>query len=347
MSKRTQYQVEVDADTVIIDNSIMKEVMRCSLAAVLRYGLHLAPKLEGVALSQGQAGHAALAEWFDTGSLGKALRVYDREYAAIVAPAMEALPIGDKRAEVDRVRLDLDRTRAILQRWMEEHPLDSWALVVTPGETELPVSAPLMTLKDGRRVVFVALLDALARRRHGGRFSVDHKFRNSITDWWKEKQEDAAQFTGQLWLGREWDLKLAGVYVNAIELPNPRTGKSKCEHGVPWHECEAAAPGKHARHELIGPLTKSQHEIAAWRATLERRVRAWVKLRDAVASLEIVREGIETGVVPTEGRFNDACTFCGFRTWCRNRRPTNAPDDWFVSHVWNPLAERRTASATA
>lgn len=336
MSTRAQYQTEAQDGDIVVDNSTMKEVLKCSTAAVLRYGLHLAPKVDGAAMLQGQAGHAAMAEWFDTGSQARALSVYETEYKAVVEPALAALPVGDKRGDLERARLEYGRTRQLIRGWMKERPLETWSLVVTPGETELAVSAPLMQLKDGRRVVFVALMDALARRRHGGRFSVDHKFRNGITDWWKDKQEDSSQFTGQMWLGRQWEMELGGVYVNAIEVPNAKTSDRKCsEHGTPYKECDL----KHARHELIGPLTKSKIEIRAWQATLERVVVRWVKLRDRVKSLDDIAS------VPMEGRFNESCTFCGFRAWCRVGRPAGGRGDWFVEHTWNPLAERRSVTA--
>lgn len=324
---RLRFQVAPEPDDVVVDNSTMSAVMKCSTLAVVEYGLHLRAKTEGAALTVGQAGHAAMAEWLDTGDAHLALKVYKREYAHVAAPALDALTPDDK----DRERLAFPRTRQILRDWFDARPPATWPLVVAAGDTELPVSALLMTLKDGRRVVFVALLDALGKRRSGGLWSIDHKFRRTVTDWWKEKQEDAAQFTGQKWLGGEWGLDLAGVYVNAIELPPPRTGKSKCrDHGVSYFECDM----KHLKHELF-PVTRSAGEIAAWQRTLARAVPRWVALKERVKTLD------DIATVPMEGRFNESCTFCSLRKWCRVGRPSGGRGDWFVEHQWNPLAERR------
>lgn len=326
---RPSYICTPKPDDIIVDNSKMKEVLKCSTAAVLRYGLHLAPKVEGPQLLQGQAGHVAMATWLETGDGHLALKAY-REAWPPVEAALAALPVTEKNQK-EVARLAFKRTRQLLRAWFDARPLASWPLVVAPEQVEHAVSAPLMKLKDGRRVVFVALLDALAKRRTGGLWSVDHKFRNGVTDWWKEKQQDSSQFTGQVWLGKQWDLPLAGVYVNVIEVPGVKTGKAKCPtHGQPYWACDL----EHARHELF-PVARSATEIAAWQGTLAKHVPRWVKLKERVTSLEDIHS------VPMEGRFNESCTFCGFREWCRVGRPVGGRGDWFVEHEWNPLAERR------
>lgn len=330
---RLRFQTPLRDGDVVVDNSIMKEVFACSTAAVLRYGLHLAPKTEGVAMVQGAAGHAALATWLETDSVNLALKAYRQEYDAHVRPAWAKLPAtdGKGREHPDRTRLAFKRTRRILEEWFQGHP--KFPLHVEPEDTELPMSWPLMELKDGRRVVFVALLDAIAKRRTGGLWSVDHKFRIGVTDWWKQKQKTAAQFTGQTWLARQWEIDVAGVYVNAIEIPNAKTSTKKCpEHHVAYVECDT----RHVRHELF-PVARSKTEIANWKRTLTGKVPRWVALRDGVRELADVA-GMR---VPMEGRFNEACTFCGFQEWCRVGRPATAGVDFFTPHTWNPLAERR------
>lgn len=336
---RLRYQVAPLADDFVVDNSIMRAVLTCSTLAAVQYALHLNAKGQAPALRQGQVGHAALAEWLDTESPNLALKVYRAGYAADVAPAVAALAKGEPRAEKERARLGFERTRAILKAWLEARPLATWPLKVAAGDTELPISAPLpFALKDGRRVVFVALLDAIAKRRTGGLWSIDHKFRKGITDWWKAKQQASAQFTGQMYLAREWGIEVAGVYVNAIEIPEAKTSDRKCsEHGQAYKDCDT----KHARHELFS-TTRSAGEMAAWLATMRKVVPRWATLRDRVQTLD----DIHARAVPMEGRFNEGCTFCDLKAWCDAGRPVGGRGDWFQSHRWDPLAERRATQGS-
>jgi hypothetical protein len=277
---------------------------------------------------QGQAGHEALATWLEQGEAEAQIQ-YSWAWNRLVEPALAVLRDDDP----ERARLAYHRTARIVSTWMDDRPKESWPLVVQPGHTELPVSHVFGEWR-GLRVVFVALLDALGKRRTGGLWSIDHKFRKSITDWWKEKNEDASQFTGQLWLGAKWDLPLAGVWVNAIEIPPAKVSKSKCrEHGVPYTECDTT----HVRHVLF-PVTRSRIEIAAWYQTMLTWVQRWMRLRTAITTLDDISR------VPMEGRFNGSCTFCGFRLWCRAGRPVGGRGDWFVSQTWDPLAERRAST---
>lgn len=344
---RLRYTIPPAPDDLVIDNSTMSAFLKCELQAALEYGLHLKPAKEGAAAVVGQAGHAAMAEWIDTsGDIERAMLVYRKEYQAVAAPAVDRLAPTDP----DTIRLGYDRTAKILRRWLEEHPQDAWSLVIAPGDTELPVSALFMKMPDGRRVVMVALLDALAKRRKGGFWSCDHKFRRLINDYWKGKQEDSAQFTGQKWLAGRWDLGIAGIYVNAIELNPPHTSEKTCrDHGEPYVVCS----WKHARAELF-PVSRSAHEIAAWKATMKVKVPRWVGIKTKLApyateaavgeGLVVLREMVLQGEIAINGRWNESCLFCGHRLWCKQQRPVGGRSDYFVFQPWNPLAERRSAA---
>lgn len=334
MSKRasngdihTRYQVPLAPDDIVVDNSTMSAWMKCDTRAVVEYGLHLKPKKEGPQLKQGQAGHAALASWFEGASAEKALTTYERAFERDVSSALAMLPAEDP----ERLRLSLPRTKKILGEWFDARPREGFPLRIDAADVELAISAPIMTLKDGRRVIYVALLDALGTRRTGGRWSVDHKFTRAITDYWKGKQEDTSQFTGQAWLQGEHGLQLAGTYINGIEVPGPKTSSRQCsDHGLPYVKCDT----RHVRHDLF-MVTRSKLEIVAWLETVRREIPRWVKWRDRITSLD------EIGQVGMRGRFNESCTFCGHREWCRVGRPVRGRVDWFVEERWNPLAERR------
>ena len=48
-------------------------------------------------------------------------------------------------------------------------------------------------------------------------------------------------------------------------------------------------------------------------------------------------EGLEGVVnVSMQGRFNEGCTFCAFKDFCRLGRPTRKPKAFFVEDKWDP-----------
>ena len=323
---RTRYQVTPEPDDIVVDHSTMSAWAKCETLAVVEYGLGLKSKQQGPQLTYGQVGHAAMARWFEGGGAEEVVEFYGERAERDLAPALERLPAED----LERGRLAIPRTQQILKAWFAHRPRETFPLRVEPSDTELAISAPIMTLKDGRRVVYVALLDALGTRRTGGRWSMDHKFVKALTPWWKGKQEDSGQFTGQMWLQGEHGLGLAGVYINGIEVPYRKTGTRTCaDHGVPYAKCDT----KHVKHDLF-PITRSKLEIVAWQQTVRRAIPRWVKWRDYVEGLD------EIGAVSMSGRLNESCTFCSHREWCRVGRPVRGQADWFVEERWDPLAER-------
>lgn len=322
---------DVRDDDVIVDNTILVSTLKCSTQSAMHHVLGLTTQAESADLEAGSAVHEVLA-WRLAGQPQEVAMERLHKYRAWV----KANPLPEKDAE----RLAYSNVRAIVKHWFKQHPLDDtkkWPFVVKPEHVEVPLVGTLgfwtgKSVKQGRdyssgqRVLMVALLDALAKRRTGGRWSVDHKTTKSLNDYFQTDQEDSSQFTGQLWLGEQNGLELGGIFINGIELRVVPSSMKKCYiHKVPYSECGLA----HVSFKLF-PITRTPHEIAAWEQTARLGATKYLKLREKVKSAEDVKS------LPMEGRFVRACSRCAFRDWCRVGRPTGAVRS-FVKKEWKPL----------
>lgn len=322
-------QLAVEASDIIVDNTLLSAAP-CSTKLAMRHVLGLTTEGEAKELRAGSAVHEALAWWLCGQGEDKALERLTLSYKAWAA---EHVAPDD--------RLAFRPVKRILKHWFQQHPLEKWNFVVKPEEVEMPLAAELGRIVNGSkvvkstgpsfdglpRVVMVALLDALAKMRTGGRWSVDHKTTGNTGEYFKNRQEDSSQFTGQLWLAKQRGLTLSGIYINAIHLkPIPgSTYKCKTHGGVPYAECGL----KHMEHKLF-PITRTAHEIDAWELTARGLAKKYVRLLATVSTIEDVRR------LPMEGRFAGMCGFCPFREWCRLGRPAGAART-FAHDPWHPL----------
>jgi hypothetical protein len=326
---------DVRPTDIIVDNTILASVAACSTQAALRHVLHLTTTADAAPLIAGQYAHEVLAWWLLGVEPAAALRRLDgyRRWAQGKVAADDKLAPGN--------------VHRILEHWMAMRPLATWPLLVESGQVEVPLVGVLGVLEAGKpvlpredhdgepRVVMVALLDAIGRRRTGGHYSIDHKTTSNVNDYFKDSQEDSSQFTGQLWLAAENGHTLHGVYVNAVEFWTVPSSSRACKtHGSTYAECGL----KHLKHFLF-PVTRSTHEIATWPITARQLTRKFLRLRARVASIEDVR------TLPMEGRFVRACRNCSFREWCRRGRPASMAQE-FVREEWNPLVRAAEMAAS-
>lgn len=308
------YVVPIGADDVVVDNTILKSVASCSTQAALLYVLGRTTAEEAKQLLAGQYAHEVLAWWLlgrdDEAALDR-LDPY-RRWASDKVPADDPLAYAN--------------VRKILRNWLKRHPVGSFEVRVEADAIEVPMAAELAVVQ-GQRVVMVALLDALGKRRTGGRWSVDHKTTRNVNEWFIDGEEDSSQFTGQLWIAKQHGMLLAGVYINAIEFWKVPGSDRRCaSHGTPYSECGL----QHLKHRLW-PITRSAHEIETWERTAVRLAKRFLVLRARVKTAEDVR------TLPMEGRFTRACRNCQFRDWCRMGRPKGAMKS-FLHHPWDPIA---------
>ena len=120
------------------------------------------------------------------------------------------------------------------------------------------------------------------------------------------------------------------MIVHAVELPSPHTSDRKCrEHGVSYQECTV----RHATYTYIY-ITRSEAEMDAWLMTAQMQARAFAGLKQLAEERGIA--GVSE--VMMQGRFNDGCTFCSMKEWCRLGRNTSprAVKATFVESPWDP-----------
>lgn len=320
---------------IIVDNSIFKDLGECEVRAALRHVLGLTTKGARIELRVGSDVHEALAVWLSSGGdAASALVRFDLRYKKWAQAHVDAVDAAGKPH-----RLGWAPVRRILAGWFETHPLKTWPWVVKPDEVEVALWGVLGVVTEaGRfvhgkvpgvgegRVLMVALLDALAKNRTGGRVSVDHKTGGNLGQFWLDRQEDAPQFTGQMWLAREAKLVLSGIVINGIELGNLNSSDRTCgKHGMKYRECAL----EHLGHRTV-PIMRASYEVVAWEAMAVALTKKFLRLRRTVETLEDVRE------LKLEGRFTGACHWCDFRPWCRLGRPLAGAKE-FIEERWNPL----------
>jgi hypothetical protein len=332
----------VRPDDVVVDNTLLEAAARCDTLVAMRHILHLAPAEEAKELRAGSAVHEVLAAWLSGASTEEALGRLN-EYRQW---AKEHVPPDD--------RLRYQNVKKIVAFWLKRHPLQDWPFLVNPAQVEMPLTAPLGVLREGKlarvqqewelndpkrppMVVMVALLDAVGKhRKSGGLWSVDHKTTSNTGEWFKSRQENSSQFTGQMWIARERDLLLSGVFINGIHLREVPSSNGRCkQHGTTYAECG----NNHPEHVLF-PVTRTPHELDAWETTARRLTRRFLVLRGQVRTIEDARE------LPMQGRFNGACGFCPFQKWCRSGRLAGAAKT-FTEQPWRPLEHAGVGTAGA
>jgi len=291
----------------------------------------------------GSALHEGWARWLVKGGNAEiALKRFDRVYQPW---ADENVPKVDEKGRSSRLRWA--PVHRIFEHWLKTHPLDKWQFVVDPAHVEIPVWAPLGIIggksdtlaiyaesyPDLRYrpraglVIVLGLLDAIGKGKTGGGFwSIDHKTTSNLGSWYREDQEDSAQFTGQLWAAEKRGLILNGAYLNGMELPNLNSSDKICrDHGIAYKKCAL----QHCK-TMLFPVTRTRHELVAWEKTARGLASKFLKIKTGVRDIHDVRE------LPMEGRFARMCRRCTFRNFCRQGRPAHQEGE-FVKSPWNPL----------
>jgi len=320
----------------VVDNSILAATAKCHTYAYVRYAMGLEVRGTGLPLVAGHAVHLGMERWL-TGAKPKAAVVaMAEEYESAVAEYLRTQERDNLSG--DEGRFEPERVEAIFAQHLAQLE-ERFPFTVVSAQVETPISAPFGSF-GGEETVYSARLDAIVRKRDGGeRWSMDHKTTKKVTDWWKEKQKTSSQWSGQVWIGKqEGEQKLAGVVLHVIELPEPYTSTKTCrDHGVPYVDCSI----RHASYDYIY-ITRSPAELEAWELSAR-------KLAGQYARLEArAREyGLEAiGTVPMQGRFNDGCTFCDMKEWCRLGRNTSARvvKATFRASPWDPMKQQEVVA---
>jgi hypothetical protein len=314
----------------IVDNSILSAVAQCDTYDYVTYCMHLRPKGTALALEAGSAVHVGMAEWLRHGTDAKAI---PRAMAAIRKYYQPAVTAWETRAEKPVApgdRFHPDWVYGIAEQFLRAQS-GQFPFKLVGTVIEEPVAAELFQMKDGRPVWIVARLDARVRKfASGGKWNLDWKTTKKVTDWWTDKTKVRSQFLGQLWIGEQSE-ELEGVILGVIEIPEKHKSEQTCkEHKVSFQQCSIL----HAGYDYIY-VTPKRGELPVWHDGA-----VWLAKRHLRLMAQAEAEGIE-GVrgVKMQGRFNESCTFCDLREWCKDGRPTSAANvrAKFERRVWDPM----------
>ena len=318
---------------LVVDNSILSATAKCSTYAYVRYACGLNTKDESLALRAGSAIHVGFAVWLSGGKPAEAIRAMSEDYEHAVELYLRK--VERERLSADDRRFQPEWVEAVFSQYLTRYATRWPFKVIIADATEKPISAPFeITIPSGKEVTYVARLDAIVRKwESGGKWLMDHKSTKKVSEWWEAKQKTSSQFSGQMWLARTIPLQAEGVVLNVIEVPEPHRSVNKCrDHGVSYQECSI----RHAGSTFIY-VTRSEAELEAWVFSAKKLIRKYDRLLARAEEMGVA------GVVgvPMEGRFNEGCTFCSMKEWCRLGRNVRKPAvrATFVSDVWDPLKE--------
>lgn len=308
-------------EPLVVDNSTLSAVARCSTEAVVRYSLGLATRDEKSTLQSGTAAHAAFAAYYASGDATQALDVFETSYRAW---ADEHVPPDD--------RLSFGNTSRILAAWMDAHPRHMLPFV--PEHVEIGFAFPLAD-----DVTFVGRLDAIARGRDDGHvYIVENKTTGRISPAWLSGFRTSSQLSGYIAGAREHTSQLVvGAFLVAVEfsrLPSDPTRKCKT-HATAYAECGHL----HAVFEMA-VVQRTEEQLAEWRRTalhLTRRYQDLLRRFPALVDLHRVRQ---------QGTFTGACTYCACRDFCQVGRPLDLVGTMFVEDRWHPLNHAMTGQTS-
>ena len=317
-------------DAVVVDNSILSEVAKCDTADFMAYCLHLRPKGTALALEAGSAVHAGLAEWLKRGTKADAIPAAMAAIRIYYDKAVRAWELREEKPVAVGDRFHPDWVYGISEQYLR-NVSGKFPFKLVGSVIERPVAAELTRLKDGRPVWIAARLDARVKKfAGGGKWNLDWKTTKKVTDWWTDKTKVRSQFLGQLWIGEAQGESLEGVILGVVEIPEKHKSEQICkEHGVSFQKCSI----RHAGYDWIF-VTPKRLELPVW-----HQGAVWLAKRHLRLAKLAETEGIEAvSQVKMQGRYNESCTFCEYRKWCLDGRPTRAANvrATFEKRVWDP-----------
>ena len=296
---------------IYLSASTLDAVASCSTEAVLSNVLHYISREERAELNAGLAVDKAISAWFAGVQRKDCLGIFNTEYRAWATENV-----------ADDDRLSYSNVYKIVSTWLDNHPVGSFPFHVRQERIQVDFKFPI-----GDEFIWVGRIDLLADDLQDGHLIVvDHKTTGRISHYWARKFRLAASITGYLWAAQQHigDTQVDGAYINAIEtskLPSDPTRKCK-EHAVPYIECGIL----HAKSQLIGPFTRTPHQIEEFKKTaiyLGRKYKSLLQRFGDARHLHRVR---------MQGTFTGACSFCQFYEFCVNDRP--------VEHIGNYLQQK-------
>lgn len=304
-------------EPLYVDTSLLRDVARCSTLAGLRHISGYTTNEDSAPLRAGSAFHRLAEVWLKGGTKVEALAAFAEDYLPwALGPG--AVPTGD--------RLHPDNLTAILNAWLDSHPLAAFPFTVDPALVEIGFAFPLVP--DGS-IVFTGRMDGIVTGLDDRELYVlEHKSTGRIDTPWVEQWYTDPQVSGYIWAARQHvGRRVVGVYIDAVQFSRlPSDPTKRCtKHGVPYAECGFMHMESH-----LMPVTRTDEELAAWHKDalhLARRYHDMLTRFPALTDVPRLR---------TQGKWNGQCRFCGFRKWCQIGRPMRLVDSFMTYDPWKP-----------
>lgn len=316
----------------VCDNSMLSSLFTCTTKAWIRYGQHLTTKDQRAELLSGQAGHAALATYHNTGDRLAALKDFDTLYR----------DWGSSNVDPNE-RLAYHNTYTIVDQFLLNHPIHagvhhkSWLYQPIAGLIEVPFE---VALDDHGDFLFIGRIDLVAQ--YNQHYVVnENKFTGRIAEDWKRTFRNDSQLSGYFYGckyglvgGKALNLPIMGGFVTAIQLSKlPSDPVRRCkDHGVKYAECSV----QHAKWEIFGPLPREEAAIHSWRADALAGAKRLKAIFEEAPTLDYVQQ------IAQEGTFTRACRWCEFQQVCEVGRTPGVLGKLIVSK-WDPRTRTETA----
>ena len=297
-----------------LDNSILMCVSECSLKTALLYVLHMRSTVENLYFKSGNAIHAFLESFFQDKHIDDCLRDYHDFYFEW-AESKPDLPEAYTYRNIEKI-------------------LKYWAFLnkdrVFPFDvvhTEKGFRVPLVDDID-----FVGRIDLVVREKLSKMYApLDHKSTGRMDAPWKAKWGYSSQLTGYMWaLEKVYGEQCWGAYVNGVNVKNVPGSPRKCPtHGVAYSQCGV----EHTEQIMIATQRTREHLQTWWKTAIKL---AWkfMKIKEAVKTIEDIKN------IPDEGTFNDSCRFCEFKEFCHYGRRMDTVDTLMRVEKWEPIGGR-------
>jgi hypothetical protein len=313
-------------EVLVVDQTLAKDVARCSRRAVLRSWHGYAPLEESVFLHSGHAVHSGLADYFSNWDQKRAMAEIGLEYSepwsAQLEEAKQRAQSGEDEKEDSILRLHWDNVARVMETWFEFNTRSSLPFDVV--SVEEPFALPLV---DG--VYLVGRIDAdVVDKATRLKRTLETKTTGRVDRRWVRQFRNDAQNSLYLWANEQIKGELyTGTFVNAIELSRAPGSDRKCsKHNLPYRECGSL----HPNHQIV-PVHRTEEEVAT---TLRDTIGLANKYWDTVErwpKLEQIQE------VPAEGRFTGECTYCTFQEFCAIGAKPEALESIARVERWEPF----------
>ena len=295
---------------ILIDNSMLGDILSCSTRAWVKYVQHKHMRVQegdghermAVGTLFHQVFAHSLMQWMDEANLAWFAQAYQ-----------ETFPEG-----VTTEKYELHNLLLIAETWLRSSRQHFRGMDVVDVEQylEMPLS-PWVT--------YFGTVDAVVRDQHG-LWIVESKTTGWLTEEKKRFWTRGSQGMGYWELVKhKYGEEPRGVIWNVVEIGKvpPWDGNvhKKCQkHGVKYLECQTL----HVSSQVIGPVGYSQEQREVWRYDV---------LTAAEKFAQLERSPLEN--IMQEGRFTyPGCATCPFTDWCWAGRPVQYMTSMMEDFAW-------------